>query len=119
MAAKKEILNLVDGFLVAEATEYIRMEVHLLGAHAAYVEGQCWAQAVVGALEVVVDRNGDRGQDLKVFGGAARRRASESFAQVGAIEFFVLWGIKNGEPTVGDLGSEGHVLRSFGTQEDG
>ena len=43
MAAEEQILNLVDGFFVAEATEDIGMEVHLLGAHAAYVEGQCWA----------------------------------------------------------------------------
>src|SRR3954453_1523466 len=40
LAVEEELLDLVDRFLVPESTEHIGVEVHLLGAHAADIQGE-------------------------------------------------------------------------------
>ena len=43
------------------------VEVFVLGAHAADVERQPGAQGVVGGVEVIIHRHGDKGCDVEIF----------------------------------------------------
>ena len=73
---------------------------------------------VGGPLDVVVDEGRGEGDDLEVVGAVTGPRPGEPFGQRRLEGLDRVGGEEDGEPTVGDLGGQGDVLRSLGSQDD-
>ena len=83
------------------------------------VEGQRRPHQVGGPLDVIVDDGGSEGDDLEVVGPVTGTRPGEPLGQ-GRLEG--LDGVgreEDGEPAVGDLRRQGHILRSLRPHDDG
>jgi hypothetical protein len=106
--------------LVAHPGEDLVVEVQAAGAHAADVQRERGPQPVGGPLEIVVGDDAERAaDDVEGPGRAARARAGEALGERRGVEVAHRGGKEHGEPAVGDLGGQGHVLRPFGAEVDG
>ena len=105
------ILDLVGRLLVAHAGEDVEVEVHLLGPHAADVQGEVGTEAVRRRLDVVRDDGGRERQDLEVRGAAPGPGAGEPLVEGRLEGRHRPGGEEDGELAVGDLGGEGDVFR--------
>ena len=73
---------------------------------------------VGGALDVVGHDRGGEGEHLEVLGRVAGARAGESLVEVRLVGVDGAGGEEDREPSVGDLGGEGDVLRALGAHDD-
>ena len=101
------VLDLVGRLLVTHAGKDVEVEVHLLGPHAADVEGEVRPEPVRRRLRVVVDHGGGEGQHLEVLGAPAGAGPGEALVERRLEGGHRLGGEEDGEPAVGDLRRQG------------
>ena len=119
LAGEEEVLDLVGLLLVAHAGEDVLVEVHVLGAHAADVEGEHRLHRVERGVAVVGDDDPAVGGDLERLARAAARRAGRSPRRATRRTSSAdPRGVVDRQPAVGDLGGEGDVLRALAAEPD-
>ena len=119
MAVEVERLDLGGFFFVTHAAKNFEVEVHFFGAHAPDVEGNGRAVKIGRNFDLIVDDGRSECQDFEVFSAASCVGSSKPLVERGLKTGHSFWRKEDGEPTIGDLGSEGDVLRSLGAQDDG
>ena len=117
-AGEVGLLDLLAGVLVAEPGEHVLVEVAVLGAHAADVEGQRGPQQVGARLDVVAHDGGHHAGHLEGVRRLAGARAGEALGQRVAVEAVGLRREEHRQPAVADLRGQGHVLRALGAEVD-